>query len=163
MQAGRRRQNNSARNEIQISGNRISGYGDIETEVKQQTIKAARAAGCLIETIWKNKYISIEAKSRTYKTVIRPIMTYAAETRPDTAKTKRLLKTSEMKVLRKITGKTLLDRERSDDIRQKCRVENINEWVLSRKREWDEHISRMSEERIVKIARDNSPLGRRSM
>ncbi|XP_056629880.1 uncharacterized protein LOC130440644 [Diorhabda sublineata] len=85
------------------------------------------------------------------------------ETRHVTAKTKRLLEISEMKVLRKITGKTLLDRERIDDIRQKCRVENINDWILSRKCEWNEHISRMSEERIVRIARENSLLGRRSM
>ncbi|XP_057653777.1 uncharacterized protein LOC130892390 [Diorhabda carinulata] len=111
-------------------GIEISGYGDIETEVRQQTIKAARAAKCLNDTIWENKYISIEANSRTYKTVIRPIMTYTTETRPDAAKTKRLLETNEMKVLQKITGKTLLDRERSDDIRQKCGVENINEKVV---------------------------------
>ncbi|XP_057653803.1 uncharacterized protein LOC130892403 [Diorhabda carinulata] len=127
MQADRRRQNNPARNDIKYLGIELTGYGDIETEVRQQTIKAARVAGCLNDTVWKNKYISIEAKSRAYKTVIRPIMTYSAETRPDTAKTKRLLETSEMKALRKITGKTLLDRERSDEIRQKCRMENINE------------------------------------
>ncbi|XP_030765794.1 uncharacterized protein LOC115889857 [Sitophilus oryzae] len=89
-------------------------------------------------------------------------MTYTAETRPDTAKTKRFLETGEMKILRKITSKTLLDRERSNNIRKTCKVDNINEWVLSRSREWNEHISRMDEGRIVRSARDKSPLGRRN-
>ncbi|XP_030767906.1 uncharacterized protein LOC115891558 [Sitophilus oryzae] len=131
----------------------LSGYGDIETEVRQQTTKA----GCLNDTIWKNKYIGVEVKSRIYKA----ILTYTAETRPDRAKTKRFLETGEMKIIHKITGKTLLDRERRDNIRQTCKVDSINEWVLSRRREWNEHISRMDEGRIVRSAH-KSPLGRRS-
>lgn len=46
-------------------------------------------------------------KSRIYKFAIRSLMTYTAETRPDTTQTKKLLETSEMRILRKITGKTL--------------------------------------------------------
>ncbi|CAG9827424.1 unnamed protein product, partial [Diabrotica balteata] len=52
--------------------------------------RANRAADCLNKTIWRNKNIGKETKGRIYKTVIRPIMTYAAETRPDTERTKRL-------------------------------------------------------------------------
>lgn len=88
-------------------GLEISGYRDVETEVRQQTTKAIRVAACLNDTIWKNKHIEVEAKSRIYKSAIRSIMTYATETRPDTTKIKRLLETSEMKILRKITEKTL--------------------------------------------------------
>lgn len=54
----------------------------ILTEVKQQTTKALREARCLNKTVWKNKHIDI-IKSRIYKIVIRPIMTYTAETLPD--------------------------------------------------------------------------------
>ncbi|XP_030766597.1 uncharacterized protein LOC115890494, partial [Sitophilus oryzae] len=65
-------------------GIELSGYGDIEIEVRQQTTKAMRVAGCLNDTIWKNKYVGVEIKSRIYKAIIRPIMTYTAETRPYT-------------------------------------------------------------------------------
>ncbi|XP_030760558.1 uncharacterized protein LOC115885711 [Sitophilus oryzae] len=140
----------------------LSGYGDIETEVRQQPTKAMRVAGYLNDNIWKNKYIGVKVKSRIYKAVVRPIMTYTAETRSATAKTRKSLETGEMKILRKIAGKTLLDRERSDNIKQTCKVGSINEWVLSRRREWNEHIGRMDEGRIVRSARDKSPLGRRS-
>ena len=70
-------------------------------------------------------------------------MTYTTETRPDTAKTKRLLETTEMKVLRGIAENTLLDRETSENIRI-CRIEeDINCWVLKSKKQGNEHISRM--------------------
>ena len=88
----------------------------------------------------------METKARIYKATVRPIMTYTAETRPDTAKTKELLETTEMRVLRRIAGKTLLDRERNESIRRACKVENVNEWILSRKEEWNDHISRMDSE-----------------
>ena len=40
---------------------------------------------------------NVKAKARIYKTAIRPILTYAAETRPETSKTKRILETAEIK------------------------------------------------------------------
>lgn len=49
----------------------LSGYGDIEDKVRSQATKATRTAACL-----KNKYMGMEAKSRIYRTAIRPIMTH---------------------------------------------------------------------------------------
>ena len=143
-------------------GIEISGYGDIETEVRGQAMKAARTAACLNNTIWSNKHMGIETKSRIYKAAIRPILTYTAETRPETSKTKQILETTEMKVVRKIAGRTLFDRKRSEEIRRMCKIDNINDWVLQRKRNWNEHISRMTDDRIVKTSRDKSPAGQRS-
>jgi hypothetical protein len=40
-------------------GIKISGDGKIEEEIKHQMNKANRAAGCLNDTIWKNKHISV--------------------------------------------------------------------------------------------------------
>ena len=50
---------------------------------------------------------------------------------------------------------------RSQQIRESCCIQCINEWV-ERRREWDEHVTRMDAERLVKISRDNIPAGRRS-
>ncbi|XP_045466625.1 uncharacterized protein LOC123675320 [Harmonia axyridis] len=144
--------------EVELS----SGDG-VEKEVGEQVAKAAKIAGCLSRTIWCNKNMKTEVKSRIYKAVIRPILTYTAETRPETAKTKRLMETTEMRVLRRIAGKTLMNRNTSESIRDACGVDNVNYWVLKRRKEWDEHISRMDEGRVVKIARDRSPRGRRSL
>jgi hypothetical protein len=74
----------------------------------------------LNDTILRNKYISQEIKSRiySYKAVVRPFMTYTAERRLDTARTQGLLETTEIKVVRKTAGRTLLDIVRSEDMRR---------------------------------------------
>jgi hypothetical protein len=79
-------------------------------------------------------------------------MTYTAETRQDAARTQETKETTEMAVLRKTAGRTLLDRVRS--MRRTCRVEEIKTWVRRRKNEWNDHINKVTEHCIVRIARD---------
>ena len=58
-----------------------------------------------------------------------------------------------MKYLRKIVGKRKIDRIRSQQIRESCGIQPINEWMKKR-REWDEHVTRIDAEQLVKISRD---------
>ncbi|XP_015182496.1 PREDICTED: uncharacterized protein LOC107069571 [Polistes dominula] len=141
----------------------ISNFSDIESEVRGQAIKVARTASLLNDTIFRNKHLRIDAKARIYKTAIRPILTYAAETKSETSKTRQIMEATEMKIVRRIAGKSLWYRVRSEDLRKACQIENINDWVLSRKVEWNDHITRMTDDRVVKISRDKSPSGRRSV
>ncbi|XP_043496141.1 uncharacterized protein LOC122520182 [Polistes fuscatus] len=90
----------------------ISSFGEIETEVRTQVVKATRAAAQLNDTIFRNKHLRIDTKSRIYKATIRPILTYAVETRPETSKTRQMMEAAEMKIIRRITGKSLWDRQR---------------------------------------------------
>ena len=69
---------------------------------------------------------------------------------------------NEMKISRKIVGKTKMDRITNQQIREFCFIQIINEWVERRRREMDEHVTRMDAERLVKSSRDNIPAGRRS-
>ena len=39
----------------------ISGFGDVEAEVREHTQKATRIAGCLSDTIWRNRNIGTES------------------------------------------------------------------------------------------------------
>jgi hypothetical protein len=127
-------------------GVQITSSKDLTTEVRHQAIKASRIPGCLNETIWLNKYLHNEAKVRIYKSTVRPILTYAAETRTDTAKTRHLLEVTEMKTLRRIINKTMWDRIRNDKIRELCETQNITSWVQRRRTEWSEHVSRMADD-----------------
>ena len=101
--------------------------------------------------------MTLESKVRIYKTCVRPIMTYAAETRADTAKTKRMLRTTEMKTLRAITGISLMDRVRNDTIRDTTDVQDIVRWTRSRRRYWRDHVRRMDDHRLPKIAMQHKP------
>ena len=47
-----------------------------------------------------------------------------------------MLETNEMKVLKKIVRRTKIDRIRSQQIREFCSIQLINEWAERRKREW---------------------------
>lgn len=44
-------------------------------EVKRQSMKAAKTAACLKNTIWSNKHLGMEVKSRIYKTETRHLLT----------------------------------------------------------------------------------------
>lgn len=74
--------------------------------------------------------------------MIRPIMTYEVETRAEISRTKQLLCTFEMNMLRAIAGKTKLDRVRNPDIRQRCNVTDIKKFIRQRRRSWNEHVTR---------------------
>jgi hypothetical protein len=68
-----------------------------------------------------------------------------------------MLEVNEMKVLRKIVGKTKINRMRSQQIRESCGIQPVNEWVEIRRREWDQNVTRMDAERVL-ISRDNIPV-----
>ena len=78
--------------------------------MKSQVVMGARISGCLCSLIWKNKYLSPEGKVRIYKTCVRPVITYGAESRADTTLAKQLLRTTEMRIIRTIRGKTIRDK-----------------------------------------------------
>jgi len=103
-------------------GVEISAKRDLKQEVRIQAMKAARISGCLYNIIWSNKYMSTECKVRIYKTNVRPVLTYALETRAETTCTQQLLQTTEMKIIRAIHGKTLRDKIRSDHLHHLSRI-----------------------------------------
>lgn len=72
--------------EIQYLGVTITSDGRSIKEAKEQSIKANRIAGCLNHSIWQNQYLRKDTKVRIYKAVIRPVLSYAAETRADSKK-----------------------------------------------------------------------------
>jgi hypothetical protein len=53
------------------------------------------------------------------------------------------------------------NRLRNVNIWELCRIENVCNWVSLRRKERDEHITRMFDNRVVKIVRDMIPAGNR--
>lgn len=70
-----------------------------------QANKAAKVLTGFNETIWLDKFLRKESTVRIYKAIARPLLTYTAEPRPDTGKTKMESETTEMKTLRKIVSR----------------------------------------------------------
>ncbi|XP_045470481.1 uncharacterized protein LOC123677812 [Harmonia axyridis] len=125
-------------------GVEISSNQDRTHEVRKQADKACRVAGALRDVIFNNKHISKHSRARIYNTCVRPI-----ETRADKKRTKSILRTTEMKILRTISGYTLRDRKGNTAIREECQTQVIVKWGRKRRRYWNDHVSR-----IARIARD---------
>lgn len=49
------------------------------------------------------------------------------------------------------------------EIRLKWEIEEIIQWTKPRKIEWDQHMDRMAEDKLVGLARDRSPYERRAI
>ena len=74
----------------------------------------------------------------------------------------QLLRTTEMKVIRAIHGKSLRDTIRRDQLLQLSGIRDIIKWANVRRREGFDHVDRMEENRLAKTVRDNRPQGVRS-
>ena len=100
--------------------------------------------------------MKVGSKIKIYKAVIRPIMTYGVQKRAATTKTKQLLRTTEMNTLGAILGKTRFDRMKNIDILERCNLQEVVEFVKSRRKAWNELVSR-AEQRLIKLVRDTRP------
>lgn len=59
-----------------------------------------------------------------------------------------------------ITGHTLLDKVRNEDIRNECDIRDILRWSRTRRRAWKNHVNRMPNDRLLKIANERKPHNR---
>ncbi|PSN42398.1 hypothetical protein C0J52_21659 [Blattella germanica] len=63
-----------------------------------------------------------------------------------------------MKILRSITGYTLFyDKKTNEEIRSTCGITNITKWIKQRRQGWKDHVNRMSENRLPKLAMTFEP------
>ncbi|KAH0955250.1 hypothetical protein HN011_000030 [Eciton burchellii] len=59
--------------------------------------------------------------------------------------------------LRCITGNTLRDRIHSEDVRNICEIQDVIRWTRIRRRAWREHVNRIDDNRLAKIAKNGKP------
>jgi hypothetical protein len=86
-------------------GAMITSLSDIETEIKSK-ITVGNKCYHALGTVLKRRSISQSIKICLYKTIIRPVVTYGAETWTLTSKMGNMLMTWERKILREIYGPT---------------------------------------------------------
>lgn len=72
------------------------------------------------DKVLRNKHLTTEAIARISKSKIIPILTHTAEIRVDTTRIQSLLETAKIRIVRKVTNKTLTDRMTSQEIRKIC-------------------------------------------
>jgi len=105
--------------------------------------------------------MSIQSKTKIYKALARPTIAYAAETRADSVKTKQLVRTTEMRILRSIAGKTFRDRIFNKRTREMCDINDMVKFAKQKRKGWNDHVSQMDAGRLARIAKNERPQGRR--
>lgn len=140
--------------EFRYLGVELTSYNNIK-ETMQQIQKGLKTAAALNSIIFCNNYISTAVKTRIYKTSIRPIITYGAECRTDTTRTKSAINATEMRILRRIQKKTRRDRFRNEEIRKQCdNIQDINKYIRDKRRNWNKHVDRRLTSSLIKSTRD---------
>jgi hypothetical protein len=81
------------------------------------------------------------------------------EATADTSRTKRTLRTTEMNTLRKSARETKVDHVRNQVLREQCEIQPVGEWMNKDREEWNDHISRITEDSILWVIKDNSRKG----
>ena len=132
---------------------RFSYLGDvISTEGGAQEAVTSR-----IRSAWKKfkevsnvicgRSISLKVRGTLYKSYVRNAPTYGAECWALKMEDERRLKTTEMRMLRMICGKTLKDKMNKEKIREMMGVVILEEFLREKRLRWLGHVERMDEER----------------
>ena len=101
--------------------------------------------------MWGKK-IPQKLKCKIYKTVIRPPLLYGAEYWTLGKREEKLVTKTEMRMLRRIVGVTLWDKERNETIRAKCGVADITLKLREASLRWFDHVERRDDEEEIKQA-----------
>jgi hypothetical protein len=134
--------------EFKYSGNIIENKNRDDRCIKER-IQAGNKAYYANLQMLKRKRISRRSKLQIYKTLVRPIVTYGAETWTLTLTEENALRRFERKVLRKIYG-PVMDKGgwRIRYSSELCRFmggEDIVRFIKAQRIEWVGHVERMDE------------------
>ena len=139
----------------------ITATGGCETDVKCR-IKATWCKWKELSGVVCDKRMPIRLKGKVYKTMIRPVLMYGSETWALRRKEEQLIQRTEMRMLRWITGVTLKDKIRSEDIRLKTGVADVKDKIKESRLRWYGHVKRSGDDSFLKNIMDAEVRGRRS-
>ena len=146
---------------VKYLGVMISGDGRIEEEIRSRIGKAARGIGVLNEPVWKRKELSRRTKLRVYNTIVVPTLVYGSESWVLNKQQESAIQAVEMRVLRQIAEKRMVDRVRNVEIREELKQEGVLEKVKRSQVRWREALAEMGLERLVRRVYEAEMEGRR--
>ena len=105
-------------------------------------------------SLFRNRLLSRATKIRLYKTLIRPVVTYGAETWAMTKEEEQAVLIFERKIFRRIYGPKYEDGEwksrTNRELEEMSKGEYIVKWIKGQKISWLGHLERMEEDRMPK-------------
>ena len=149
-------------NEFRYLGSILTEEGGTEKAVRQR-VKEAWQKWREVTGVVLDKKMPLKLRMKIYKTVVRPVLLYGAETWSLKRKEECLLERTEMRMVRWIAGISLLERRESQDIRRMCGICNIIEKAREARLRYYGHVMRREEEEPISRAKSMPVIGRRSV
>jgi hypothetical protein len=146
-------------------GSLIKNTNEIEAE-KIARIIAGNKCYHALGNLLKKRYIAEALRVGLYKTILRPIVTYCAESWTLTSKMERVLMTWERKILRKMYGQTYENGcwriKTNQEIYNKFKSQNIVTVIKVCRWEWIGHVRVDSAGIVKKLLEGKRGGGRKS-
>ena len=146
--------------EFKYLGSYLTADGGIEREVLTR-IALASAAFQKMRTIWNSREISTTTKIKLYKSNVRSVLLYAAETWRTNKKIESKLRGFEGRCLRRILHIWWELRVTNKEVARRTGINCIVEEVKRRRWRWLGHVLRMNRSRHPFIALTWNPQGQR--
>lgn len=147
-------------------GSLITNNNDTTEEIQKRIMNANRCYFRL-QNLIKSRLLSRNTKILVYKTLIRPVLTYAAETWVLTKRNERALDVFERKILRRIFGPVLDNgfwrRRYNNELYTLFNEPNVTAFIKLGRLRWLGHVERMTEHQAPKSLLHSRPIGRRSL
>jgi hypothetical protein len=109
------------------------------------------------------KHMTTDTKFRIHNITSKAALCYGSEIWTVNKRDAQKLEAAQTTFLRPLLGLTRLDRQRNSDIRNRLKVDNILEDIISHQKNWIYHLKRMDRNRIPKLASQYQPRGRRDI
>lgn len=148
--------------EFKYLGSILAEEGGTEKAVRQR-VKAVWQKWREVSGVILDRKIPLKLRMKIYKSVLRPVLLYGAETWSLRKKEEDILERTEMRMVRWIAGISLLERRESEDIRKMCGIGNIREKAREARLRYYGHIIRRDDDEPVKKAMMMPVRGRRSV
>ena len=133
-------------------GSCLKNDGELDDEVNNK-IQAGWKNWRKMSGVLCDSRMNVKLKGKVFKAVVRPAMTYAAETWPIKKKLEKKMDVAEMRMLRWMVGITRRDKIRNELVRGTVKVTEVSRKVQEKRLQWYGHIMR----------RDGDYVGRRVM
>ena len=149
-------------------GSTVTADNDMVTEIN---IRISSASKCTwgLNSILRSKSLSHTTKLCVYKTIIRPVLSYACETWTTTKDTMMRLEVFERSVLRRIYG-PVRDAESGEwrirhnyELLQMSQLPPISSFVRAQRLRWAGHVARMADGSLLRLLLEGTPEGRRPL
>ena len=148
--------------EFKYLGSVLAEEGGTEKAVRQR-VKEAWSKWKDVSGVILDTKIPLKLRMKIYKSVIRPVLLYGAETWSLRKKEEDILERTEMRMVRWIAGISLLERRESEDIRRMSGVCNISEKAREARLRYFGHVRRRDDDEPVKKVMLMPVPGRRSV